>query len=508
MIRFKTRSILPFFLICSAAVIAGEPEGGGEKKPDQKPDAKKTYTVKTEKFSIITDFTGILESLNTKPVAVDLKRWSDMRIVSAVPHGAEVKKGDVLIEFETEKLEKKIRDLKLALPEKAADLRTSELELAKLEETTPILKEKAVTAKADAESDLTYFEEVSRPMREKDAKEDTKSMKNSLAYAEEELAQLKKMYERDDLTEETEEIVLQRAQNTVNTYKWMLEQTEERGERSLKTTIPREHERLVTAVELRDIEWKTDERNFEETLEKKRLELEKKRREFEEAKLSLSEHESDLAAMKVKSPMNGVVYYGIAQRGKWTTAATLDRKLIPGQAATMREVMMTIVDPADLQLRVAVKEDQLRDLTPGKKGTATLKWNPDAEMKVKVESVAYVPFADNTFDAALSLTEFDEEIPLMPGMQAVAKVETYLKKRALTVPLEAVKKDDDVETVTLEDGKKREVKTGRKDKKKVEIVKGLEAGDVILLGDSKTAATKPTEGKPGKAGESDKPAKK
>jgi len=508
MIRFQTQFILPVFLFCCAPIFAGQPDGGGEKEAAKKPEDEKTYTVKPEKFSIITELTGVLESRATKPVAVDLKRWSDMRIISTVSHGAEVKKGDVLIEFETDKLEKTIRDLKLELPEKEAGLRTAELELAKLDETTPILKGEAVRVKADAESDLTYFEEISRPMREKDAKEDIKSMKNSLSYAEEELAQLKKMYERDDLTEETEEIILQRAQNTVNSYKWMLEQTEERGDRSLKTTIPREHKRLTTAVELRDIEWKTDEKKFEETLEKKRLELEKKRREFEEATLSLTEHESDLAGMIVKSPMDGVVYFGIAQRGKWTTAATLDRKLIPGQAATMREVMMTIVDPADLQLRVAVKEDQLRDLKPGKAGTATLKWNSDAEMKVKVKAVVYVPFADNTFDATLSLSDVDEKIPLMPGMQAIAKVAIYSKRKALTVPLEAVKEDGGIETVTLEDGKKQEVKTGRKDKKKVEILKGLKAGDVIVLGESKPTPPKPAEDKSGKPGKSDKPDKK
>ncbi len=474
-------------------VVAGQPEIGDqekEKTEGEKPAEKETYKVEPEEFTVETELTGVIESTTTMPVSVDLKRWSDMRIVSVVPHGTEVKKGDVLVEFDTDKLRKKIRELKLELPEKEADLRTSEMELSKLEETTPILREKARKAKTEAEEDLAYFNEVSRPMRERDVEEDIESTKNYLAYAEEELAQLKKMYERDDLTEETEEIILQRQQNTVDSYKWMLEQTTERGRRTLETSIPREHEELVTAVELREIEWKTDKKNFDESLEKKRLEIEKKRRDMEEAILSLKEHEEDLSEMKVLSPMDGIVYYGMAQRGKWTTAATLDRKLIPGQAATMREVMMTIVDPSDVQLRAAVKDDQLRDLTSGKTGTAKLKWNPDTELNVKVESVSYVPFADNTFDAILSISDVDVAIPLMPGMEATAKVESYSKKNAIAVPVEAVKKEGDIETVTLRGGKKREVETGRRNKKKVEIEKGLEAGEVIELGDAKPSDAK------------------
>ena len=42
-----------------------------------------------------------------------------------------------------------------------------------------------------------------------------------LSYSLEELNQLKKMYEADDLTEETEEIIIQRAQNDVDQAKFV-----------------------------------------------------------------------------------------------------------------------------------------------------------------------------------------------------------------------------------------------------------------------------------------------
>ena len=51
-----------------------------------------------------------------------------------------------------------------------------------------------------------------------------KSSEQYLAYAAEELNQLKKMYEADDLTEETEEIILQRAQYQYERAKFSMKQ--------------------------------------------------------------------------------------------------------------------------------------------------------------------------------------------------------------------------------------------------------------------------------------------
>ena len=46
------------------------------------------------------------------------------------------------------------------------------------------------------------------------------------------------MYEEDDLTEETEEIIITRTQNEVNRLKFALEGAKIRNEKSLKIQIP------------------------------------------------------------------------------------------------------------------------------------------------------------------------------------------------------------------------------------------------------------------------------
>ena len=440
-----------------------------------------TKKVEAKPLTIETEISGVIESTKATPIALNLKRWTDLVVVNAVDHGAAVKKGDVLIELETEMLEEKIEDLEGEMPVKKLELEMAHRDLEKLEKTTPLTLEKASRAKIQAEEDLAYFEDVSRPMRERDAKEDVKTTTNYLAYAEEELNQLKKMYEQDDLTEETEEIILKRAQNSVDSYRWMLEQTETRAERTLNTDIPREHERLKSDLELRQLNWRAGEQSTRDTLQKARYDLEEKKRIFQETEATLSEYKSDLESMKVTAPHDGVVYHGMSQLGKWTTASTVARKLIPGGKLTMREITMTVADPSAIRVRLSVPEDKLKDLTEGQRGHAILEWEGETEIPIEMESVSYVPFADNTYDAVASFEGDGDRPKMYPGMKAKAKFVVYETAKALLVPKAAVHGAGEERHVLMIDGKKQIVKTGREKGAEVEIVDGLKAGDVIRL---------------------------
>ncbi len=466
-----------------------EPAAGKPKGTETSEEASKVpafHLVRSGPFQQTVKLSGMIESTGETPIEMNLKRWAEMSVIRAVPHGSAVKKGDVLIEVDSEALKKQIDELKAEMPLKRLDMAAVELELEKGEKSTPLALEKARREKMRSEEDLAYFEDHSRPMRDRAAKEEVKEAVESLAYAEEELKQLRKMYEQDDLTEETEEIVLRRAENTVARLRWSLEQTEARTTRILDTLLPREHEVLKADLELRAISWRSGERSMRGALEKLRLETSSKRRQLEELEKSLIEYEEDLAAMKVSAPRDGIVYYGMSQRGKWTTASVVEKKLIPGGKLSMREIVMTLVDPSKLQVRLLLSEDQLKDLAIDQKGTVKLKWKPDYTFDTRITSLLYVPYADKTFDGILSL-EIPEEAPTpLPGMTVVSEIRVYEKQDALAIPKTAVEKIEGKEVVTIRGGKRIPVKTGKSNGEKIEILEGLKPGDVIELGSEKT----------------------
>ncbi|MEO0416982.1 MAG: HlyD family efflux transporter periplasmic adaptor subunit, partial [Verrucomicrobiota bacterium] len=347
-----------------------------EEKKAEKPEVE-LHKVTTEELKITTECSGIIEAINATPIYVHPETWSELIVVEATPHGTAVKKGDVILKLETEKLEKQIGDQQRSIPMAELSLQATRNALELLEKTTPINVNVARQTKINAEADLAYYEDVTSVQSEKSAKEMVKYYSARLAYAQEELNQLKKMYEQDDLTEETEEIILQRAQNDVDSAKWGLEQAKTRSARQIATTIPREVERQKNELELTQLKWRDGEKTFRRAIETKKLELAKQEIEFERSKEKLADLQNDLQLMVVKAPADGLIYYGTVVRGKWTTASTVERKLNPGGKISPREIVMTLVDPNKLQLRVAVAEDKLKDLKPGKKSTVSLKWNDD-----------------------------------------------------------------------------------------------------------------------------------
>jgi len=437
---------------------------------------------------------GTVESERVTPVEMNLKRWADLTVVRVAAHGTTVKAGDVLLELETKDLVKKIEEMRREFPMKELELAAAVLELEKAEKATPLSLEKAARDKIQAEQDLAYFEDKSRPMRERAAREEVEEVAEGLSYAQEELDQLKKMYEKDDLTEETEEIILKRAENSVARYQWMLEHARASTARTLEAILPREHEGLKRNLEFRQIEWRAGEKAMRDGLEKTRLATAAKRREWEESQKVLAELEEDLAKMRVTSPHDGIVYYGMSQRAKWTTASLVDKKLIPGGKLMMREVLMTVVDPKKVRVLLALTEEQLKDLAEGQKGVCQEKWKPDFKFAAKLGAILYVPYSDKTFDAVLSVERPAGSPVLLPGMSADAEIVVYEKADALLVPKTAVKREGNRDWIILKDGKVVPVAVGRGEGDKVEILEGIKAGDEIRVPASEApapAASKP-----------------
>jgi multidrug efflux pump subunit AcrA (membrane-fusion protein) len=173
----------------------------------------------------------------------------------------------------------------------------------------------------------------------------------------------------------------------------------------------------------------------------------------------------------------------MSQRGKWTTAATIERKMIPGGKLSMNEVAVTIVDPNDLHLRLTVPENKLKGLKPGLGGTLKLEWNPDLELQGKVESVSRVPYADNTYDAVVSLPA-DVRSHIVPGMKASVEVVIYDNEKTLVVPKNAIEKKGKASIVTMASGEKCRIRTGQSSGSMIEVVEGLKVDDEIRTGAS------------------------
>ena len=135
-------------------------------------------------------------------------------VQSAVAHGATVRRGDVLLQLEPEKIDRALTDLKAEVKLSELALRATEEELAAVEKITPLELEANQRAARMTEEDRKSYFDVIRPFTIKAEDFNLRMSQAQLEYEQEELRQLEKMYKADDITEETEAIVLKRRTTT------------------------------------------------------------------------------------------------------------------------------------------------------------------------------------------------------------------------------------------------------------------------------------------------------
>ncbi len=446
---------------------------------DKKSESPPAHTVTRGPLKNKVKLDAVVEAVEMAPVKLEPKAWSDLSVLEAVSHGARVKKGDLLVKLDTEKVKEQIEELEQDQPAASVALELAVADLDNLNQTTPLKLEASKRSRRVAEEDYSYFLKTGRAQREKSARFNLKSAEQSLDNAKEELAQLEKMYKADDLTEETEEIILKRQKFTVEAAEYRLESTKQGNELALNTAIPRENETLKSAKRDQDLALALAEETLPRTLAKKRLDLEKLKRDQKKTEKKLADLKKDLESQIVRAPMDGIVYYGACDSGKWTTGASAAKKLMPSGKLSANEVFITIVNPEKLVLRAVVPE-----LKPGLDGSASPVSAPDKRLAAKLQDVGYVPLPGGGFEAKLSVQR-EDGVLLMPGMNCKITFGDEQKTENLIAPKEAVFGEGNQKHVfvTGSEGRheRRMVKTGDSNAKMVEVLEGLSEGEKILL---------------------------
>jgi HlyD family secretion protein len=457
--------------------------------PAKKPAPPKkpaTHTVKAERLLIELKLTGTFESAHSVEIVLRPKSWSKLEVKRAVAHGKSVKKGNRLVELDLEELARSIKSAEQALAIGKLGLDEARVNLEAQRKTTPIELEAANRSAKNADADLKYFLEVDKAQSIKSAERSLQSSQYSLEYATEELNQLRQMYKADDLTEETEEIILKRAERSVESAAFSLEYAKLRTARTLKTTIPRKEITLVESTKRQSFNLARTVTTTEAALKKAEIGLEKMEIGHTLAMENLAELKADLKMLsQINSPIDGFVYFGRVQNGKWSGVGTFEAALQPGGALTPKKVFMTIVSADVKRVRASVSEKDLFQVRQGVAGKGSATAFPDSKFELKVSSVGRIPSAPGQFDCVIDLAD-GSKTAAVAGMSCQVSLVTYDQADALSVPAASAFSDAGEEeqyVFVAKDGEhaRQVVKTGRKHDGGVEIVEGLNAGDEILV---------------------------
>ena len=474
--------------------------------PARAQEEPKEFEVKPEPFRLVIRTEGWFLPVEAAPLRVDPQEWKALTIKQLAPHGTSLKTGAEVVSFEVDDLVERIAAFERGRETGSVGLRRAELELAALRQTTPLDLDAARRAAENTKLNLDMWNKIWRPLEVEEAKRDLQTSEQNLFYAQEELRQLEKMYKADDLTEETEEVILKRSKWAVEKAEFALKRAKELNKDSLEIRIPRIDIERKEAADRARIAREKAEKDCQAALKQKELEVAERQRLFDEDAKKLEKLKADLTLLRaLKAPKDGWLLWG-----DWTLAdgpgkqAEFERKLAnaPRACITPKDVFATLASggpPKQIATRIAQGQRTAigwRGLDPEKIGQAqrfaTIDAAPDAAMPVALASIDLAPDSQGRYLVKLACDPeayADDSLPpIIPGMKVWVTLLDYRKADALSVPHSFIDREFDAQEggryfvyVKGEGGKteKRAVRLGHRNEKRAEIADGLKPGEKL-----------------------------
>lgn len=445
---------------------------------------KNEHTVEKKPFKAVTTLNAVFLPEKSTPVSVNPSAWKDFTITSLLPQGSKVKKGEVLIGIDTERLDRHIAELEKNRVSAELKLTQQRQDYEQLKINTPRSLANYERADKEAEDNLKWYREIGQAKELEQAKREVTSAERRLSYMKEELKQLEKMYSEDDKTEETEEIILIRTRNSVDFLEWSLKKAKIDSERTTKTNIPRKLKAYERSAKDASIANASAKERLPRSLELKRLALEKAERDDEKAKENLTKLKADREMMNITAAADGVVYYGSIKHGRWSSGGANKVLHIGGKLPSNMILMTLIPKGTALHLSSFAPENSFPHLSNGAKGYAITYLNSYGSFPVEIIKLASHPETDGSYRVTLK-PELAKNNKVVSGMKATVKITTDKLDNAIVVPESFLSRADDgsyTVELKLADGKTetRPVVATASHGGNVVISKGLEVGQVII----------------------------
>ena len=198
-------------------------------------------------------------------------------------------------------------------------------------------------------------------------------------------------------------------------------------------------------------------------------ELDEARASAEASSANVELFKQQLADSKIKAPFSGVLGA---------------RNVSPGQVVTVQQVLTTLADLQPVKVELAVPERLLAQAKEGQDVELSVAAYPDEKFKGEVYFISpQVDPLNRTGQVKARVPNEDRR--LKPGMFASLDLTLRIKENAVLIPEAAVVPSGEQQSVFIIDAESnaqpRPVKTGYRQGGFVEIVEGLEGGEMVIV---------------------------
>jgi HlyD family secretion protein len=213
---------------------------------------------------------------------------------------------------------------------------------------------------------------------------------------------------------------------------------------------------------------------------------------FETLRLQQSEEklqfcERQVAHCTIRAPHNGFLTYMTNRRGGGGSSSSTPTPIEPGMSVRRRQSLFYLPDLDQMEVAALLHQTVVEHVRPGMRARVRVEGFPEHSMEGSVTSIAQLPTMNSNNRVAYFLgTVKLEAFPkgLRPGMTAEVDITTGLSPQALVIPAEcwSVERGKQVCYVAHHDWiERREIQIGKASRNRLEVVKGLTEGEEVVL---------------------------
>jgi HlyD family secretion protein len=405
-------------------------------------------------------------------------------IISLIPEGTRVKKGDLLVELDASSLEDQKIDQEIRVQNTEASYIGSKENLAVVENQAKSDVDLAKLNLEFAKQDLEKYIQGEYPYQLDKADAEITLAQEELVQAKETLQWSNQLFkekyisqtelQKDELAEKKKALNVQLAQKS--------------KELLTDYTYKRDLAQLKSDVSQAEMALERTERKARADVIQAQADLKAKEAEFLRQKDKLQKIEDQIKKTKIYAPADGLAIYATsARRGGWRSRT---EPLDEGQEVQERQELIYLPIGNLSKAEIAIHESNLEKTQIGLPAIITVDALPGNTFYGTVEQIAPLPDAQSMWmnpDLKVYNSEIyidgNNEI-LRTGMSCQAQIIIQQYKDAIYVPLQAVIRVGTEPTVYVKAGDlsmPRKVKTGLDNNKMIHIIDGLDEGDIVLL---------------------------
>ena len=394
------------------------------------------FTVATQDFNVVLTEKGELKAAKETEIICAVEGRST--IISLIPEGTAVQKGDLLVELASDAIEDRIQqeELKETNAITAYEAAETELEIRRDKNESDIRK-----ANLDIELRqlaLDKYEKGDWVERHKDAEIAIEQAKINLERRGEDFEAAKALKKRGFITKTEfaeEEFAHTRA-------KWDLEKAI-RAKQVLETYTH------VADLRKRQSDLEESKKEYERVVKNARAEevkgmrsVEGKKKELDLTQAQLAKFRRQKIGCRISAPTQGFVVYYAGGGGRHFMSS--DSQIREGATVHERQIIMTLPDTSEMILLVRIHESKTDKLRLGQSVRIRVEGLPGEELSGKVTKIAAVADSQNRW-LNPDLKEYETEItldandfPLKPGATAHAQILVESVTNAIAVPVQTI----------------------------------------------------------------------